>query len=67
MFTRKIILKLIVLVLPLGIFASPIQITSNAVEIQTFEADTHLYFYHNAYIDGDEFFKRGSHTNFHFQ
>ncbi|MDR1528619.1 MAG: hypothetical protein LBS22_03490 [Puniceicoccales bacterium] len=61
MFAIKTILKLIILMLPLGTFASPVQITSDALEIQILGSHVHMHFFHNAYIDGDKFSLKGDH------
>jgi lipopolysaccharide export system protein LptA len=47
--------------LPLGTFASPVQITSDALEIQTVGSHVHMHFSHNAYVDGDRFSLKGDH------
>jgi lipopolysaccharide export system protein LptA len=45
--------------LPLEIFASLVQITSDTLEIQTVGSLVHMHFSHNAYIDGDKFSLKG--------
>jgi lipopolysaccharide export system protein LptA len=47
--------------LPLGTFASPVQITSDILEIQTKRSNVHMHFSHNAYVDGDKFSLKGDH------
>jgi lipopolysaccharide export system protein LptA len=47
--------------LPLGTFASPVQITSDALEIQTEGSNIHMHFSHNAHVDGDKFSLKGDH------
>lgn len=47
--------------LPLEMFASPIHITSDAMEIQTLSTNMQMRFYHNACVDGDEFSLSANH------
>jgi lipopolysaccharide transport protein LptA len=47
---------------PLGTFASSIQITSDALEIQTFGSHVQMHFFHNVRIGGDEFTLNGDHV-----
>ncbi|MDR0742241.1 MAG: hypothetical protein LBE98_02135 [Puniceicoccales bacterium] len=47
--------------LPLGAFASPVQITSDVLEIQTLGPHVHMHFSHNAHIDGNKFSLKGDH------
>ncbi|MDR1173253.1 MAG: LptA/OstA family protein, partial [Puniceicoccales bacterium] len=50
-----------ILMLPLGAFASPVQITSESLELWTWGPDVHMHFSHNAYIDGNNFSLKGDH------
>ncbi|MDR1457229.1 MAG: LptA/OstA family protein [Puniceicoccales bacterium] len=61
MFAVKTIPGLIILMLPLGIFASPAQITSDVLEIRTLGPHVHMHFSHSAHIEGDKFSLKGDH------
>lgn len=47
--------------LPLGTFASPVQITSDVLEIQTLGSHVYMNFSHNAHIGGNKFSLKEDH------